>query len=120
MSITIDVSEAIAKIDPDKMEKAIESSLADAASVVRREARQYPPPKPTYTRQFILKKGWTQQVRGLQAIIGNSVEYAPYVQDSTRQAWMHRGYWLTTADIAQKKAEDVKRVIEAALARWAR
>ena len=119
-TITVDVSEALAKLDPRDMEKALKSTLGDVGSEIQWEAQRYPPPKPTYTRQQTLKKGWASKVRGWRVVIGNTTEYAPYVQDADRQAWMHRGYWQTTADIARKKTKDVVRIIEVALARWAR
>ena len=120
-TITVDVSEALAKLDPRDMEKAIKSSLGDVGSEVQFEAQRYPAaPKPTYDWTYTLKRGWTSKVKGWQAIIGNTTKYAPYVQDADEQAWMHRGRWQTTADIARKKAKDVVRIIETALARWAR
>ena len=118
-SITVDVSEVAQKLDPRTLEKALTSALGDAASLVREEAKRYPAPVPTYTRTFTLFKGWTQRVANLQAIIGNAVAYAPYVQDADQQAWMHRGRWQTTTDIARKKTIEVKRTIEQALIRWA-
>lgn len=119
-SITVDVSEVVRKLDPKKLEKALHSSLGDAAAEVRVEARRYPPPKPTYQRTFTLKRSWTQEVKGMVATIGNNTKYAPFVMDAAEQAWMHRGYWQTTEDIARKKASDVKRIIVQALERWAR
>ena len=120
-TITVDVSEVLRKLDPKDMEKAIKSSLGDVGSEVQFEAQRYPAaPKPTYQWTYTLKRGWTSKVQGWQAIIGNNVAYAPYVQDADRQAWFHRGRWATTADIARKKAKDVERIIRTALERWAR
>lgn len=122
-SITVDVSEAVRKLDPKTLERALADALDSAAKNVRTEARKYPPaPKPTYQWTYTLKRSWTVQ-KGrnfLERIIGTNVAYAPYVQDADRQAWMHKGRWQTTADIAQKKARDIQKVIETALQRWAR
>lgn len=121
-SITIDVSDALAKIDPDKMERALEAAITGAASLIRADIKTYPP-KPahsTYIRTGRLGASWAQQVKGRQAVIGTHMAYAPYVQDADRQAWMHKGRWQTAQDVAQKRANDVKRFIETALARWAR
>ena len=121
-SITIDVSEALAKIDPVQMEKAIEASMKGASDLVRADVKQYPPPpaSSTYARTGTLGRSWASRVSGLRAVIGNITGYAPYVQGADTQAWMHKGRWRTTADVARQMADPVKRFIEAALARWAR
>jgi hypothetical protein len=119
-SITVDVSEVARKLDPQKLEKALTSALGDAASIVREEAKRYPAaPKPSYQWTFTHKKGWEQAVKGLRAVIGTNVKYAPYLVDADKQAWMHKGRWQTTTDIVRKKTVEVKRTIEEALIRWA-
>ncbi len=119
-TIRVDVSEALRKIDPKDMERAISSALTDAANILRADMQRYPPPKPTYQQTGTLGRGWTApEITGMQVIVGNNVAYGPYVQDSDTQAWMHKGRWQTVQDVAQKRAEDVKRIIEDTLARWA-
>jgi phage gpG-like protein len=121
-SITVDVSEVMRKLDPKKMDKALEVALSGAADLVRAEIKRYPAPPAgsTYIRTGTLGGSWTKRVNGLKAIIGSNIAYAPYVQGADRQAWMHKGRWQTTADVARSQAPYVKRFIERALLRWAR
>jgi len=121
-SITIDVSEVLAKIDPAQMEKALQSALVDAGNELRAPLQVYPPPKPTYRQTGTLGRGWGAPliIQPRQVILGNNVAYGKWVQGAGTQAWMHKGRWKTTADVAREKAADVKALIEKALARWAR
>ena len=123
-TITVDVSEAVKKLDPRTMEKYLVAALDGAADIIRADIKEYPP-KPegsTYIRTMTLHDSWTKKIDrgGLQATIGTNVGYAPYVQDADRQAWMHRGRWQTAQSVARDKAQDVKRLVERALNRWAR
>ena len=120
-SITIDVSEALAKLDPKDMERALQAALTDAGNELRAPLQRYPPPKPTYRQTGTLGRGWGEPliVNRLQVILGNNVPYGHWVQGSD-QAWMHKGRWKTTEMVAREKANDIKQLIEAALARWAR
>ena len=122
-SIRIDVSEAIAKLDPKDIKPAIAHAFGGAADLLIADIAKYPAPPAdsSYTRTGTLGKGWTKQVEPTvpRATVGNITSYGPYVQDPDRQAWMHRGRWQTTLDVARRRTEDVKRLIEAALARWA-
>ena len=122
-SITVDVSEAIAKIDPRNMEKAIQESLGPAGTLVMSDVRPYPPPPPAskYIRTGALGRSWHRYVKPRQAIVqSENVPYAPYVQGTPGQAWMHAGRWQTVGMVAERMADPVKRLMEAALARWAR
>ena len=126
-NITIDVSEAVRKLDPKDMVQAITEAIDKSADLLREDMRVYPPPVPnsTYIRTGKLKAGWAKRMGatgGLpSAIIGNyGVTYAPYVQDYDRQAAIHRNRWQTTQMIAYKRKHDIKLLIEAVLARWAR
>ena len=121
-SITIDVSEVVAKLDPKDMERYINVALDGAADLIRADIKQYPPPPQdsTYVRTGTLGRSWSKKVSKMQAIIGNNTRYAPYVQDEDRQAWMHRGRWQTAQSVARDKANDVRRFIVKALERWAR
>ena len=122
MTIRIDVSEAIAKLDPKDIKPAVAHALQGAADLLLVDIAKYPapPPESSYVRTGTLGKSWNQRVtqEPLQAIVGNPTSYGPYVQGD-EQAWMHKGRWQTTAQVALKRATDIKRLIEAALARWA-
>ena len=123
-TITVDVSEAVKRLDPKTMEKYLVVALDGAANIIRAEIKVYPP-KPEgseYVRTNALHDSWAKKIDrgGLKAVIGTNVAYAPYVQDADRQAWMHRGRWKTAQSVARDKAQDVKRLVERALNRWAR
>ena len=122
--ITIDVSEAIAKLDPKDIKPVIFHAFDGAADILLVDIRNYPPepPESTYTRTMKLYDKWTKAVTmsPLQAIVGNAIAYGPYVQDPDKQAWMHRGRWQTTKDVALRKEFTIKLLIQNALAAWAR
>lgn len=122
-SITVDVSQAIRKIDPKGVDQAIKKALGPAASLLMAEAKRYPPPPPTssYVRTGKLHGSWQKKVESRRATVGSyGVKYAPYVQGAVEQAWMHKGRWKTTAHIVQEQARTVERMIRQELARWAR
>ena len=121
-SITVDVSEAMKKLDPSDMEKAIATALKGSADLIRADIKRYPPPPAgsSYIRTGTLGRSWASKVQRREAIIGNVTPYGPYVQGATEQAWMHKGRWRTTAQVAKARAGDVKKLFEAAISRWAR
>jgi len=131
-SITVDVSEAVERLDPKTMERYIIAALDGAADLLLEEIKPYPPKPPDsrYRRTMTLHDSWTKKVGrsrlmallggNLKAVVGSNVKYAPYVQDRDEQAWMHKGRWKTAQDVAETKAQEVKDHIERALARWAR
>lgn len=59
-----------------------------------------------------LGKRWTSRVRatgnGLEGELGNNTSYGPFVQDSERQAWMHRGRWQTDEDAAEQNEAAIR------------
>nr|NIV28452.1 hypothetical protein [Anaerolineae bacterium] len=121
-SIKVDVSEAVAKLDPKTMEKHLSVALDGAADLIRADIKKYPAPPAgsSYQRTGTLGRSWAKKVNrsALRAVIGSNVAYAPYVQDQDRQAWMHKGRWQTAQGVARDQARNVQRFIERALARW--
>ena len=77
---------------------------------IQRRLSTYPPPPPssTYERTGDLGRGWADEGVSVDASgtnqfadqvsveMRNPVDYAPWVQDPERQAFMHRGRWETT------------------------
>ena len=124
--ITIDISEVLKKLDPDKMQSAVKTALSGAADLIRADVKQYPPPpaRSTYRRTGTLGRSWTKRIkhgaRWPEAHIGTHVAYAPYVQDKQRQAWMHKGRWPAAQDVARQRSPDVVRLILQAVEKWAR
>ena len=96
-----------------------------AGTVIRNEMRRYPPPPPnsTYRRTGTLGKSWnvTNMRGGKQggwvSQIGTRLNYAPYVQDATRQAQVHQGRWQTIQDVAQDKRDEVVNFVVKAIRR---
>lgn len=99
------------------------------ARIWRRAATytQSTPPKPTgstYVRRFILAKGWTvRPVRrlsnGVEAQIGNNIEYAPLVKASRFQRAIFRGRWPTVEQDIEAElptiTADFQRAVDRAL-----
>ena len=124
-AITIDVSEAIKKIDPANMKKALKEPLDKSVKLLHGDIKTYPPPPPasTYIRTGRLGRSWKTRVDASrwEGIVGSEgVDYAVYVQGHPGQAWMHVGRWKTVLDVAQQRAQDIGRLFEQALAKWAR
>ena len=81
------------------------------------------PPKPSgsvYTRTYALRFGWQAQKwgDGTGMRIVNGVEYAPYVQGSDAQAWMHKGRWKTVAEVISSNAALINLRIDQAVNRF--
>lgn len=77
------------------------------------ELRPYPPepPNSSYRRTGTLGKRWTFVVRrslfGMKTIVGNNTIYGPYVQSAERQAWMHKGRWITDAEALENNVDAI-------------
>lgn len=124
-TITVDVSQAVRKLDPGDLRRAFKEALDNSVELLQQDIKRYPPipPGSTYVRTGALGRSWQKRVdvSRLYGEVGSEgVDYAPYVQGSDSQAWMHRGRWRTTADIAKARAQDIQRLFEQAAARWAR
>jgi hypothetical protein len=74
---------------------------------------QYPPQRPgsRYVRTGTLGRSWTTQVQEsserVVGIVGNKVEYAPWVQSQRFQAAIHRGRWRTDEQVAEQSREEI-------------
>lgn len=81
-----------------------------------------PPPASSYIRTFMLRFGW--QARrwgdGVNMRVINNVEYAPYVQGTREQAWMHVGRWKTVAETIQSNRAAILRAAKSAVSRYLR
>lgn len=56
-----------------------------------------------YRRRMQLAKGWVIAKRGGNAMIGNRIQYAPYVQGPDEQTAMHSATgWDTTREVTNK------------------
>ncbi len=97
--------------------------LRDNAEEFRSYMALYPPKPETslYVRTLTLGRLWTvgplkKVWDGLQIDIGNKTPYAPWVQSSLLQAWMHKGRWQTELDaineLAQGQARRISEFVE--------
>ena len=108
-----------AKLNKLKDFSFVKHAVQTQADRVMGLMKVYPPqpPQSTYRRTDQLKHGWNvkSENSGLRAIIGNAVEYGPYVQDEEMQAWMHQGRWQTDSQIAEQERDEVIRAIKQAI-----
>ena len=102
--------------------KTLRPPMEKAVRIVHAEAMIYPPnfPGNTYTRQDILKGGWTSRVKArpksLLGIVGNLVKYGPWVQSPTKQTAVHKGHgWPTTVDIVNETKSQIVGAFEDAI-----
>lgn len=110
------------KLDPKEYTKALQRGMSDATKIVMQEAQVYPPQRPNqkYIRTYKLRRSWNnRRIRitpsGVEGVIysnSNDAPYNAYVQHPRFQAWMHKGRWQTTDDIARKRSKDVAKAIE--------
>lgn len=66
-----------------------------------------PPPTSTYVRTGTLGREWTVEESFLHYVVGNNVQYGPYVQSYEMQAWMHVGRWQTDKGVLDNHAAEI-------------
>jgi len=116
--------------DKDDFRKA----TREAVLYVQGRVPPYPPPPPTST--YVQTGQLGRSITSLQGehpnalsrvgelggdivgIVGTNLEYAPYVIDKERQAYMHKGRWYTLQDVVTKASEGIRKVYEAMINRW--
>lgn len=73
-----------------------------------------------YRRTGTLGRRWTTRRISAPGMVGrevgNNTEYAPWVQSSELQAYMHRGVWQTDEDVIRREAPGIVRDVESTLA----
>lgn len=125
MASTIDVkipASLYKKLDAKEYTQALRRGINQATKIVQDEAEVYPKKRPgqRYIRTFNLRRSWNNRrvtvrastVEGRVYSNTNTAPYNAYVQHPRYQAWMHRGRWQTTDDIARKKQKEVARLVE--------
>lgn len=75
-------------------------------------------PETNYVRTGTLGRRWTQSMSerddGLEGVVGNNTDYAPFVQSEEFQAgWM--GHWQTDADVVELNRTAIERDFQAAI-----
>lgn len=101
--------------------------MEEAVKQLQNDMADYPMPKPgsRYVRTSKLAQAWTSQVdrtgSGVTGRVGNSIEYAPWVQSYRFQAAIHRGRWQTDAQVLERRRQWIidrfKRAIDRAIER---
>lgn len=75
----------------------------------------------SYRRTGTLGRRWTKKVRntgdGVVGVVGNNTKYAPWVQSSRFQAWMHQGRWQTDKDVMERNRRQILDFFRAAIRR---
>ena len=117
------------KTMPDKLDNAMNSTMNASLMVLWENVPPYPP-KPessSYVRTTMLGKtigssqaggkagiptvyGITGTRSGITGSFGTSLNYAKYVIDPDRQAYMHKGRWWTMRTIKDKSIEKIKKL----------
>ena len=124
MSVVIEIvgiDAVIRKLGKVEGLKQLEPAMRDAVALVQGAVAHYPAPPPTstYRRTGTLGRSWATKVQRspLQGQVGTNLDYAPWVQDRDRQAWMHKGRWQTIQDVAEKLADQVQTIFDRAINR---
>jgi hypothetical protein len=83
---------------------------------------KYPPAKPTSRRDGTLGKEWTTKVQlsgdTLEGKVGTNIIYAPWVQSSRFQAWMHKEWWQTDEDVMRASVSDIEHLFNTHIANF--
>lgn len=130
ISITIDNGQIqrLMRTFPVRAQRALAAGMTDATLYLQRLLMDYPAQRrlSTYKRTNTLKRSWLQsdsrRVRptsggGVEGGVYSNANIAPYnrmVQDTDRQATIHRVVWRghTVQAIAAAKERDVQRMFE--------
>ncbi|NIV36791.1 MAG: hypothetical protein GWN58_47360 [Anaerolineae bacterium] len=122
-STTVDISEAMAALDTEKMVQTANNAIVEALDPVLEAVRKYPAPPAgsSYRRTGALGRGWTKKddAKKGTSSLASSVPYVGYVQDQNMQARVHRGRWETVQSIMGRLSRQVTQTVERALVRWA-
>lgn len=97
-----------------------------AGVLLHQRASSYPPQRQTtYRRTRRLGNSWSLNTEpftsGVKSLVSNPVDYAPRVMAPAdadpHQAWMHVGFWATTAQIVREKTQQVREIFAEAVGR---
>lgn len=108
---------------PDKFRRSARATMEASLLVIHESVPPYPPPPAgsTYDRTGTLGRrlgagGGSPDIYEVreagnyfEGSFGTNLEYAPWVIDEDRQAWMHRGRWWTLQGVG-RRAKD--RIVE--------
>ena len=113
-----DIFEKLAReFSPESIRAASRRGMSRAVLYVQQSVPPYPSPPATstYRRTGTLGRSTTTAVRdeadGVTGIIGNNVEYAPYVIGRETQAWMHVGRWWTLEAVVEQQGGEIAEII---------
>ena len=130
------IQEAILVLSRIEFDHWIRKPMTQALGLLHNRIAKYPPPRPNQryrrgqgptnragrvTRRTSQNLGarWTERISGsgftVRGEVGNNVTYGPYVQAANRQAWMHRGRWITDQQVIDQNEDEVRRYFEVAL-----
>lgn len=116
--IGLEEARAFFGIDVDRV---LRRGIRVAVEHLRNRLAWYPPPIPDswYDRTGSLGRAWAVKVTGIAGgvtgIIGNTMPYAPSVQDEDTQASVHVGRWRTVQGVAEQESAAVAGFVQDAL-----
>jgi len=107
---------------PKVLDQLTQKTMETSLETLQQNVPEYPPPpqKTKYTRTGMLGKSlgaaggkptvYSVTGSGTQTIgkFGTNLNYAQYVIDPDRQAWMHKGRWWTMTHIKNKSVDKIK------------
>lgn len=125
ISITLDDSEVRALLRNGRagLNRAFAGGINDATALLLRDLQTYPPQRSgsSYQRTGTLRRSWSREISGvglaMRAIVGSNENIATYnrlVQDSTRQAPIHRDLWTNTVQaVLMRRERQIQDMFEA-------
>jgi len=109
------IKELFNKLDRLEAIDVLERPMQRAMYRLEARMKEYPAPpaRSTYVRTGTLGRRWTTKIiklrEGVQGVIGNNTEYAPWVQSKRFQAAIHKGRWQTAEDVL---TEELKTIVD--------
>jgi hypothetical protein len=109
---------------PQHVLAAAQDAMEEALQAMADTLADYPPelPHQRYVRTGTLHAGWTDAApvfqvmgTGLEGVLKNTVEYAPYVEGDGTQADVHQGRWPTVGAVEQAQASAARATIAEAV-----
>ena len=126
VAVRIDgVDELVQRFGNLRMQTILRPPMNRGLLEIQAALQEYPEARPTsnYIRTGRLGKAWTHRVYtepgAIYGVVGNNMEYAPFVQNYQFQSRVHKRRWLTDkAAVEQFRSAivaDFQRVIRRAL-----
>jgi hypothetical protein len=126
MSLNIEITgveAVIAKLGHIKGSQMLVPPMNQSVAMMKGDVTTYPSPPAgsTYRRTGTLGRRWATTVsvhsNGVEGKVGNNTVYAPWVQSSRFQAGIHRGRWVTDAQVMERRRSAIIALFNSAISR---